>query len=291
MNSEQITLRSFVIPGNRLEEVELAMYDLGFHGYFLETRPDHPDGLFGMPGTERLEALQEKVVAWLHTAGFQENRTEVKDLEEWIRPWKESLRPFEIYPGTWVLPDPEKSHEIPKGTKILKILPSYAFGTGHHATTSTASALVAETVRPGSRVRDVGCGTGILALVARLAGAKTIHARDFDALSIDRARAAFHENGSSDILLEEASLLEGLSERGEIYDVIAANIVTEVLAVLLDDPHLVHLLIPGGQLILSGIREAGLPILESRFLRDGWQLRDRRDLDGWITLLLQRRAG
>ncbi len=141
-------------------------------------------------------------------------------------------------------------------TPLLHIPPDLAFGTGDHATTSTCLRLLHDTIRRHNRenpsapaMADLGTGTGILALAARLWGASPVFACDFDPLALRVARKNARANQVSGISWKQLDITSWNPERS--YNIVVANVFANVLIKAM--PALHASLAPGGQWILSGI--------------------------------------
>lgn len=152
-------------------------------------------------------------------------------------------------------------HEADTSVKTEVIInPKMAFGTGNHETTALMMNYILEHRMQGKRVLDMGCGTGILGILALKEGAKSLTAIDIDEWAYLNVR----ENATlNDVEIElslqgDASTLQGL----EAYDVIFANITRNIL--LSDMPAYSEVLHPGGSLVLSGFYEEDIPTLLAR---------------------------
>jgi ribosomal protein L11 methyltransferase len=168
------------------------------------------------------------------------------------------------------------------GEKVIVMDPGMAFGTGHHATTSMAAALVLETV--AATVLDVGCGTGILAMTAALSGAGRVLAIDNDPLAVTAARENVARNGLSDKIEVSGDAVSSVSGS---FQVVIANIVHDTLVDLAFD--LVRPTVLGGYLILSGILAGEQEESITRhFAALGCALNDQRRRDEWVALRLRK---
>jgi ribosomal protein L11 methyltransferase len=162
---------------------------------------------------------------------------------------------------------------------VLRLDPGMAFGTGLHPTTQLCVALLERYVRPASRVLDLGCGSGILAIAAAKLGAGAVLALDTDPIAVTASSENVSVNEVDDrVQVAEGSLGGGaalghwlygtLNDEGRTinsakddpyrssfsiqrFDLIVANIIARVLAALAED--IAGALVPGGILIASGI--------------------------------------
>ena len=116
--------------------------------------------------------------------------------QDWAVSWREFFGPvlvgrIAIVP-TWV------EYEASPGEVLIRIDPGQAFGTGHHETTRLCLAALDEAVRPGTRVLEVGAGSGILSIAAARLGAAQVEAFEIDPIAADVARANCEANGVAD---------------------------------------------------------------------------------------------
>ncbi len=169
--------------------------------------------------------------------------------EDWATSWQQFFRPFEIVPGLVIRPSWEAYRPEP-GQQVLELDPGMAFGTGQHASTRMALALVTETCRRQRPevVLDVGTGTGILAMAALLFGAERAEAIDNDPEAVRVATDNIRINHLQDRIRVSG---EGLEICRGPYPLICANIIHDVLVEMA--PAFRRLLAPGGRIVLAGI--------------------------------------
>ena len=208
---------------------------------------------------------------------------EILPAQDWSSRWKEHFHPFVLAPGLLIAPTWEEYAAQP-GEKVIVMDPGMAFGTGQHATTSMAAALVLETVAAGAATAlDVGCGTGILAMAAALSGAERVLAIDNDPLAVTAARENVARNGLSEKIDISDNDLSAVSGN---FQIVIANIVHDVLLDLAW--HLTRLTAPGGVLILSGILAGKQEeSIIGHFATLGCTRSDRRQRDEWVALRLR----
>lgn len=157
--------------------------------------------------------------------------------------------------------------------------PKMAFGTGHHATTSQMVSAMLEMNLNGKEVLDMGCGTGVLAMLASMKGAEPILAIDIDPWSYDNTIQNMEINKITNIEVKcgDASLLtEGT------FDVVLANINRNIL--LNDMPTYVARLIKGGQLVMSGFYSEDLSLIQDKAEELGLSYNFHRVQDNWTVI-------
>lgn len=202
--------------------------------------------------------------------------TETEDID-WINNWKQYFHQFYI-DDLLVLPSWEEAEEKDRDKKILHIDPGTAFGTGMHETTQLCIRQIKKYVTPETQLLDVGTGSGILAILALMYGARHAVGTDLDPCAIDAAAQNMEANGITaeafEVMIGNIITDKRIQDRVgyERYDIVAANILADVLVPL--TPVIVPHLKKGGIYITSGIidakedtvrravEEAGLEIVE-----------------------------
>jgi len=180
---------------------------------------------------------------------------ETEDID-WINNWKQYFHQFYI-DDLLVIPSWEEVKEEDKDKMILHIDPGTAFGTGMHETTQLCIRQLKKYINEDTVLLDVGTGSGILAILALMFGAKKAVGTDLDICAIDATKENIAANG---IDPDKFEVMIGniISEKEvqdkvgyECYDIVVANILADVLVPL--TPVIVNQLKPGGVYITSGI--------------------------------------
>jgi ribosomal protein L11 methyltransferase len=196
--------------------------------------------------------------------------------QDWVRLTQSQFAPVPITPDFWIVPS---WHETPAAaTRVLRLDPGLAFGTGTHPTTRMClrwTARRAAAAAPGwQRVLDYGCGSGILAIGAALYGARDIDAVDIDPAAVQASRDNAAANG--------VTLRCGLPELAQgSYPLVFANILASPLKLLA--PLLCSHVGTPGELVLAGILERQADELKAAYAP--WLALDVADSeDGWILM-------
>jgi ribosomal protein L11 methyltransferase len=201
--------------------------------------------------------------------------------DAWRDEWKKHFRPFAITSSIVIRPPWEAYAEKP-GEQVLVLEPGRAFGTGLHETTSlVAAALEARRadVR-GARVLDVGCGSGILALVALMLGAEKARAIDVDPDAIEVTRENATRNGLDERVETDTAPIEAIDAS---YPVVLANIEARVLVPMA--PELSKRVRPGGLLVLSGVLAPQKDEVREAYAR--FALEETAAKGEWVALALR----
>lgn len=159
--------------------------------------------------------------------------------------WRDNVSPFEVAPGLTIVPAWWVG-EIPTEGAVLNIEPGGSFGLGDHPTTRLCLQALAERDLSGARVLDVGCGSGVLGILAARRGADAVTAIDI----ADAAVEATRQNASANSVVVEASTTP-LSDVVGSFDLVLANLLAPLLVANAAD--LIRLIAPGGRLIMSGV--------------------------------------
>ena len=256
--------------------------------------------LFGEPGMEPKEAAwdRSRVVALTDTDADQfaivqeaanaiqlpvvpSFTTRAVADADWVRLTQSQFEPIHIGKNIWVVPS---WHEAPDPDGlILELDPGLAFGTGSHPTTRLCMEWLEAHPAPGKSVLDYGCGSGILAMVAKKLGADDVAGVDIDPQAIESARANAERNNCTIDFYVPDDLAVAPNQRhakGQ-FDIVVANILSSPLKLMA--PMLSGRVAPGGSLILSGVlaRQAEeVAAAYAPFIKLGvWA-----EQDGWVAL-------
>ncbi len=205
------------------------------------------------------------------------NKNSVLEDMDWANEWKKYYKPFSIgnilIKPNWI--DVEDTDKI-----IVEINPGMAFGTGLHETTSLCIKELESIGLDNKKVLDIGCGSGILSIVASKLNAKEVFATDIDPLAIEATVENSKLNSITNIQSVEGSLLDKVEGK---YDIVIANILLNVLEILIPDLNTV--LNDNGVFICSGLintqREKIVNILEN----NGFEIIAIDEKGEWISVV------
>lgn len=200
----------------------------------------------------------------------------------WVEGYQAALRPFPLGRRFTVYPARGPSRRGRRQPILL--VPGRAFGTGEHQTTRLCAAELERRVRPGGCWLDLGCGSGILSLVAHHCGA-TVRALDEDPEAIAVAGAVMEANGLSGRI--ELVCGTDASGHSRTWDGVVANIGASFLCETAGRLH--ALLNPGGLLIASGFAPAELPEVRRALGAAGLEPIARHSRQGWTVTVERRR--
>lgn len=233
---------------------DLLIAELGDIGF--DTFQDKDKGFSAYVPSANLD-LQALETVLLSNAVDYTIDYEVQDIEDqnWNKLWESNFNPIVVDDLCYVRATFHESK--PDFPYEIVIDPKMSFGTGHHQTTSMMLSYILENDFLDKEVLDMGCGTGILAILASKRGAKTVLAVDYDDICVDSVIENSQLNALSNI---EALLGSKEVIAGKSFDIILANINRNILldqmSTYADDLRV------GGELYLSGFyEEEDLPIL------------------------------
>lgn len=263
-----------------------ALGNEGPYDSFVET----PDGLKAYVPTNQFDP------DWLHQqineinsqfpiSNFQFSIQEMPDKnwnEEWEKQHKPVLVTAENGKKVWVRA-PFHEHRTDIDYEIV-IEPKMSFGTAHHPTTYMMLSFVAELPMQDKRVLDMGCGTAVLAILAKMRGAMYVEAIDIDEWAYNNAlENAQHNNADITIRIGDADLLRQQEKSSDSFDIVIANINRNIL--LHDMDAYASVLNIKGILLLSGFYESDIPAIQQHAQTLGLKLKETKIREGWCALM------
>lgn len=283
---------AMLVPESFADDVAALLIERGADGVEVE---DNTVKL--MPGKEAPPAGKARLIAYCSPEAVDHHLAElVSDFVEasveiaatpipdkdWNEVWKSHFAPIEVSPRLWVVPS-WRLDEAPKSARILVLDPGMAFGTGTHATTSLCMIELDRILaaNPEQDVLDVGTGSGILGIAAKLLGARRVVGIDNDPVAIRVA----NENAELNKVSLELSTQTLHGVKGP-FPLVVANIMAATLIELA--PLLVRHVAAGGTLLLSGILDFQADDVEAAFVAAGLKAVSRGTQGEWVLLRLAR---
>jgi len=225
-----------------------------------------------------LRALQQ-AAAVVGFGSVPEYRSYHVDDQDWVRLTQSQFQPIEISQRLWIVPS---WHPVPDASAINIVLdPGLAFGTGTHPTTWLCLDWLERNLRPGQRVIDYGCGSGILSIAAAKLGASEVVGVDIDSQAVKTSRYNASRNQVQATFVDVDALTLDKA------DVVVANILSGPLKVLA--PLLANLTQQNGRLVLSGILESQAEELMDIY-QQWFDMLPPVAREGWIRLEGVRRS-
>ena len=257
---------------------DMLVDTLGNEGPY-ESFVETPDGLKAYVQKEKYDPHYLAVVAETFPLPLKYKAEEMED-RDWNAEWEKEHKAVLVqYNGgsVWVRA-PFHPHRTDVDYELI-IEPKMSFGTAHHPTTYMMLSYVAELDMNGKRVLDMGCGTAVLGILAKMRGAAYVEGIDIDEWAFSNARENAASNSAEITLrLGDANAIQGP------FDVILANINRNIL--LADMGRYAAALNPGGTLLLSGFYEADEGALIAKANELGLIFKDKKNRDGWSSLRL-----
>ena len=196
----------------------------------------------------------------------------------WNAEWEQSYEPIDVAGRCLV----RASFHPPAGQEFeveIVINPKMSFGTGHHETTALMLEHQLDLDQAGKTILDVGCGTGILAIMAAKRGAARVRAFDIEEWAAENAIENAQLNNVADRVTVRQGTLQ--TEPEAQYDVVLANINRNIL--LADMPGYARFLAPGGTLLVSGFYETDLPDITAAAGAAGLTPGPVKAKNGWVA--------
>lgn len=204
------------------------------------------------------------------------------DDEDWATAWKKHYKPFHISDSVVIKPTWEE-YEQQAGEIVIEMDPGMAFGTGTHETTKLCSQLLEQYVIKNDNIIDVGCGTGILSIIAVKLGASHAVAIDIDEVAARVTRENCTINGVLDSISVKKGVLADLKPQKA--DIVVANIIADVVINI-------STLIPsylkkGGVLLTSGIIKERKDDVVKAYTELGFEFINLLEMGEWVAIVFK----
>ena len=298
------TLADLGIEGNEIEDnVPLSESDtskmfidilpelppdqgIGYVSFYLEAGEDHSEKL-----KEVAEALEE-MRSYVNIGSGKITSSETEDID-WMNNWKEFFHSFTI-DDILIKPTWEELDQADQDKILIEIAPGISFGTGKHETTQLCIRALKKYVTSETEILDVGCGSGILGMLALKFGAKHSLGTDLDPCAIDATHENMEVNG---IRKDQYEVMIGniIDDKAvqdavgyEKYDIVAANILADVLVPL--TPVIIHQMKPGAVYITSGIIEDKENVVVEAVKAAGLEVLEVNHQGEWVSVVARKNA-
>lgn len=220
------------------------------------------------------------VVAGFPLEGFEITYdSEFIEGEDWNAEWEKNyFQPIVL--GEECVIHSTFHKDVPKARYDILIDPKMAFGTGYHQTTCHMLRAILAQDMTGKSILDMGCGTALLAILARKHGASNVVAIDIDEFAYENARENIVLNGTPDIEVRLGGA-EAIKP-SDSFDYVIANINRNIL--LADIKNYVRAMHPGSQLFISGFYTEDIEVLKEEAARHGLQYIDSAEDNRWAMV-------
>lgn len=234
----------------------------------------------------------EDMRAFLDVGECTIEESETEDVD-WVNNWKQYFHQFYI-DDILVIPSWEKVKPEDSDKMVIHIDPGTAFGTGMHETTQLCIRALKKYVTSETEILDVGCGSGILGMLALKFGAKHSLGTDLDPCAIDATHENMEVNG---IRKDQYEVMIGniIDDKAvqdavgyEKYDIVAANILADVLVPL--TPVIIHQMKPGAVYITSGIIEDKENVVVEAVKAAGLEVLGVNHQGEWVSVVARKNA-
>ncbi len=262
------------------EVLAFAQPDLTYDAKVVATQNHEMDVFFaGKPAETFFSGLQDlnRSISW---------RIFEEENKDWLAEWKKGFKPFKLVGDFWVVPSWLEAP--PEAKRSVSIDPGMAFGTGTHATTQMMAFFINKLAEkhagslPLWNMLDVGTGTAILAMLAKLSGMGSVTGIEIDPEARRVARDNVQLNHLTSIDIPDTQI----DEIRKQFDVVVANIIDGVLINIKKD--LLRVLKPGGHLFLTGILEERDNHFFEKFIENsGLNVVRRLEKDEWVGYWVQ----
>lgn len=206
--------------------------------------------------------------------------------EDWAEAWKVNYHPIRL--GKRLLIRPLwVEMDIPPDVIELALDPGMAFGTGTHPSTQLCLEALEDLVQPGTKVLDLGSGSGVLAIAAVKLGAAQVYALDTDPIAITATEQNAAANNVGDKIVSAQGSLENVVTSARRFDLIAVNILARIIIPMCEQG-LGQTVRPGGLAIFGGIIEEQADDVEAALRKTGLTPYKRRLQGDWVVIEARR---
>lgn len=274
--SEEDKKRMFIDLLPDLEEDDGKAYV----SFYIEPEKDHDSTL------EEVLAAVRELADFVDIGEATIEKSQTEDID-WMNNWKKYWKPFKVDEHIIIKPTWETVENVPEDTLVVELDPGTAFGTGTHHTTRLCITQLKKYMQPGQEVLDVGCGSGILSIIALLLGAKEASATDVDIHAVEAAVENARVNGiESDVytvltgdVISDADFRHKVGEHK--FDMVLANIFAEIIIPL--SGVVKEMMKPGALFITSGIIDEREEDVRKALTENGFEIMEVTHSGGWVS--------
>jgi ribosomal protein L11 methyltransferase len=258
---------------------------IAYVSFYLEEDQDKEE----MLASVRNELEEMRTFMEMGDLEIEESQTEDVD---WVNNWKKYFHQFTV-DDVLIIPSWEDVEPKDKDKMIIHIDPGTAFGTGMHETTQLCIRQIKKYMTPGAQILDVGCGSGILGMLALKFGAGHSLGTDLDPCAIDATHENMEANGieASQYEVMIGNLIDDKEVQDKVgydkYDIVAANILADVLVPM--TPVVVPAMKPGGIYITSGIIEEKESVVTDAVKKAGLEVLEVNHQGEWVSVTARKK--
>lgn len=248
---------------------------------------------------EDLEQITMKIQAMLHrlsefmeigegTISFDKTKE-----EDWVNNWKKFFKPIRLDEQIVIKPTWETLEDQTEDTVVVEIDPGTAFGTGSHETTKLCIQGMKPYIKEDTRILDVGCGSGILSIIALKLGAGHAVLTDIDPHAISASEENFEVNHIEEKrfeiyrgnVLDDPEFSKSLGQK--CYPLVVANILADVISPLIEMVD--QFLTEDGVFVISGIIDTKEQEISEKLLNYGFEILETRRMKDWVSMTAKKR--
>ena len=256
--------------------VEEEIFNSGYDGVIIKTYITEERDV-----TDDINIIKERINA-LKEFGIDIGDAIVElsevDEQDWANEWKNYYKPTKIGEKIVVKPTWEE-YEKKEDDLIVELDPGMAFGTGTHETTTMCIQQLEKYVNENSKVFDIGCGSGILAISAAKLGAKDVCAGDLDEVAVKVSKENVSLN-NVDVKVMHGNLMEVVNDKA---DIVVANIIADIIKILAKD--IKNFMKEDAVFISSGIIHKKVDEVKNSLEENGLEIVEIQTLGEWNAIV------
>jgi ribosomal protein L11 methyltransferase len=276
MNYIKISINVANLPEYKADVLTFELGEIGFSTFETEN-----DTLIAYAKQTDFSAESLKQMAEDNDLSSDDYSVEEVEDKDWNEEWEKNyFQPIVVDGGESKCVIHSSFHtDVPEAEYDIVINPKMSFGTGHHETTSSMLRWILSDSMQGKKVLDMGCGTAVLGILAKMRGADYVMGVDIDEWCKENAtESAAINNIDMEIKLGDASILP----KENTFDVILANINRNIL--LADMDKYVACLNNGGNLYMSGFYTEDIPVIKEKAESLGLKYEDFKEKNNWVAV-------